>query len=71
MTNQPSLTLQLSLEEVNTILNALGALPYAQVYGLVQKVQTQAEAQLAPQNGQATSLKENQKMPSVGDERKQ
>lgn len=68
MTNQPTLNLQLSLEEVNTILNALGGLPYVQVHALIQKVQAQAETQLAHQNGQAVSLQENEKMPSLGDD---
>ncbi|MCA1745054.1 MAG: hypothetical protein LC643_05000 [Bacteroidales bacterium] len=53
MTHQPTLSLHLSLEEVNTILNALGGLPYMQVYALIQKVQGQAEAQLKQENEQA------------------
>lgn len=53
MTNQPTLTLSLSIEEVNTILNALGGLPYVQVYALVQKIQEQAGAQMGHQEEQA------------------
>ncbi|WP_375582770.1 hypothetical protein [Cyclobacterium xiamenense] len=68
MSNPSTLTLQLTLDEVNTILNALGGLPYAQVYGLVQKVQAQAEAQLAQQNGQTPSLPQNQKKPAVDED---
>ena len=41
--------IQLSLEvaEVNQILEALGELPYSQVYQLVSKMQQQAEASLS------------------------
>ena len=46
--------LTLSLEEVNSILNALGTQPYAQVQPLIAKIQTQGSTQLqAAQNGQA------------------
>ena len=45
--------LTLSLEEVNSVLNALGTKPYAQVQPLIAKIQTQGSAQLqAAQNGQ-------------------
>ena len=48
------INLTLSLEEVNTLLNALGTQPYAQVQPLIAKIQTQGSAQLqAAQNGQA------------------
>ena len=46
--------LTLTLEEVNSILNALGTQPYAQVQPLIAKIQTQGSTQLrAAQNGQA------------------
>ena len=42
-----------TLEEVNSVLNALGTQPYAQVQPLIAKIQTQGSAQLqAAQNGQ-------------------
>ena len=45
--------LTLTLEEVNSVLNALATQPYAQVQPLVAKIQTQGSAQLqAAQNGQ-------------------
>ncbi len=48
------INLTFTLEEVNSILNALGTQPYAQVQPLITKIQTQGSAQLqAPQNGQA------------------
>ena len=47
------INLTLTLEEVNSILNALGTQPYAQVQPVIAKIQTQGSAQLqAVQNGQ-------------------
>ena len=47
------INLTLTLEEVNSILNALGTQPYAQVQPLIAKIQTQGSTQLqAAQNGQ-------------------
>ena len=47
------INLTLTLEEVNSILNALGMQPYAQVQPLIAKIQTQGSTQLqAAQNGQ-------------------
>lgn len=40
----------LSLPEVNQILEALGHMPYAQVYQLIGKIQQQAQNQLSPQS---------------------
>ncbi|MEV4575642.1 hypothetical protein AB0K16_20580 [Nonomuraea jabiensis] len=42
------ITLSLSIPEINLILEALGRLPYAQVYELIGNVQEQARAQLGP-----------------------
>jgi hypothetical protein len=38
--------LELSLEEVNLILESLGQQPYVKVYQLVQKIHQQAQAQI-------------------------
>lgn len=38
--------LELEVQEVNAILQALGAMPYGQVFGLVEKVRAQAQSQL-------------------------
>jgi hypothetical protein len=38
----------LTLGEVNQILDALGSVPYRQVFQLIAKIQTQAETQLQP-----------------------
>jgi hypothetical protein len=39
--------LELTISEINTIMQALGNLPYASVFELVLKIRTQAQAQLA------------------------
>lgn len=38
--------LDLELNEVNIIMQALGNMPYAQVFELVQKIREQAQAQI-------------------------
>lgn len=38
--------IELTLNEVNIILQALGNAPYAQVFGLVDKIRTQAQAKV-------------------------
>jgi hypothetical protein len=40
------LTLKLTIPEVNRILDALGRLPYAEVYELIGELQRQAQGQL-------------------------
>jgi hypothetical protein len=37
--------LELTIDEVNLILTALGQLPYVQVVGMVEKIRQQAEVQ--------------------------
>jgi hypothetical protein len=41
--------LELTVAEINMILQALGNAPYAQVFELVQKIQQQAQAQMSDQ----------------------
>ena len=41
-----NIKIELSIEEINAILGLLGQQPYAQVYGLVEKLQAQAAGQL-------------------------
>lgn len=38
--------LKLTVDEVNTILSALGSMPFAQVYELIGKIQQQAAGQM-------------------------
>ena len=56
------ITLKLTIDETNLILDALGSQPFNKVYGLIGKIQQQAAAQLGD-NGQAVSsepkVKEN------------
>jgi len=42
-----TVNLQLSIEEANLILEALGNLPFSRVYTLVAKIQEQASQQLS------------------------
>jgi hypothetical protein len=39
--------LDLTLPEINTIMQALGQMPYASVFELVTKIREQAQAQIA------------------------
>jgi hypothetical protein len=41
--------LDLNLNEINVIMQALGQLPYASVFDLVTKIREQAQAQIAQQ----------------------
>lgn len=59
------ITLKLSLEEVNAILNALGSQPFAQVHQLVARVQEQGSSQL--KDGQTVQApKEEEKSDTPG-----
>ena len=40
------ISINLTLEEVNIILDSLGRLPYSEVFHLIHKVKAQAEAQV-------------------------
>jgi len=45
---ETTLTLELSVDDINLILEALGERPFKSVYGLVSRLQGQAQAQLQP-----------------------
>ncbi len=47
------INLQLTIEEANLVLEALGNLPFARVYALIGKIQEQAGQQLEPTESQA------------------
>lgn len=54
MQNQNNINLHLSLNEINTILTALGDRPYVDVFELIRKIQQQASSQVnAAQEEQA------------------
>lgn len=60
--------LTLTLEEVNTLLNALGDKPYNQVHLLIARIQSQGSTQLqAIQNEQedASKITETEKLEEV------
>jgi hypothetical protein len=43
---QPTIKLELSIDEVNTILASLGKHPFENIFGLVNKIQQQAIPQV-------------------------
>ena len=45
-TSPTEITLHLSLDEVNLLLEAVGALPFARVFNLVSRIQSQAAEQI-------------------------
>lgn len=47
MTPEQSITLQLTTDEINLILESLGQQPFVKVYSLIGKIQNQAAAQLS------------------------
>lgn len=49
---QKELTLTLSIDEVNIVLEALGEMPFSKVFQLIDNIQRQAAQQLQPANGQ-------------------
>lgn len=52
------ITLTLTLEEANALLDALGSQPFKQVHQLIAKIQSQATSQLQGENGQSGSASE-------------
>lgn len=54
------LNLKLTITEVNTVLEAMGQLPYLRVYELITKIQMQAQEQL--KNDQVKNNKEKSKV---------
>lgn len=51
------INLQLTIDEANLILEALGNLPFVKVYALIGKIQQQAGQQLSPEG---SPVKESQ-----------
>lgn len=50
--------LNLNVNETNTVLRALSALPYSQVHELITKIQQQAREQLNEGNGHTTEARQ-------------
>jgi len=57
-----NIELQLSVEETNLILEALGAMPFSKVYALIAKIQEQANNQL---NGDGQTIEGKESNQSV------
>ena len=55
--DKQELTLTFTIEETNKILDALGNLPFKSVFNLINKIQSQASAQL---NGQEINMDVNE-----------
>lgn len=55
MEDQKELTLQLTIEETNVVLEALGQLPFKTVFGLISKIQSQASQQLNANGSEAAA----------------
>jgi len=51
--DKQNITLQLSAEEVNLLLEGLGSMPFVRVYNLIGKIQQQASGQLSEAAGSA------------------
>ena len=50
--------LNFNVNEINLVLKSLGNLPYYQVIALIDKIQQQANVQIAQSNGNASVLKD-------------
>lgn len=56
------LELKLSVDELNMILESLGHLPYARVFGLISNIQSQVQDQLSPSVEAPAAKKETVKL---------
>ncbi|MEB3319130.1 MAG: hypothetical protein VKO39_13455 [Cyanobacteriota bacterium] len=62
--SEPTIHLDLSVADVNLILEALGEQPFKSVYGLVSRLQIQARDQLGQSVNGATALSGQEAEPS-------
>jgi|PlaIllAssembly_1097288.scaffolds.fasta_scaffold242929_1 hypothetical protein len=53
-----TVSIELKVNEVNSVLSALGQLPFIQVADLINNIKTQAETQLAAEKVKAESVAE-------------
>jgi hypothetical protein len=51
MTPSPEITVTLTVDEINVTLQALGRMPFEQVYRIIHKIHTQAQEQGANYEG--------------------
>jgi len=54
------LSLNLTLAEINAILDALGQRPYGEVFQLVEKIKAQSQAQLQTRPGETGESEDDQ-----------
>jgi hypothetical protein len=54
-----NIQLELAVDDINTILESLGALPFARVYALIGRIQEQARRQIDAQAAQAEQTAPN------------
>ncbi|WP_165788898.1 hypothetical protein [Rubritalea profundi] len=54
------LSLNLTISEINTILDALGQRPYVEVFPLVAKIKAQSKAQLQTRPGETGESEDDQ-----------
>ncbi len=59
------ISINLTIEEVNKILESLGQKPYVEVFQLVNKIQAQAEAQLQAKKMREQELNQQQNTSEV------
>lgn len=53
---EKTIRLELTVDDVNTVLAALGVRPFAQVYALIGRIQQQAAEQLEDDDGGSIEL---------------
>ena len=61
------INLNLTIDEANLILEALGELPFSKVFQLIGKIQEQAGRQLNPENGQVEQDDGEIQSPMIGE----
>ncbi|WP_413167902.1 hypothetical protein ACL6C3_14465 [Capilliphycus salinus ALCB114379] len=59
------ITINLTLEELNKILESLGERPYVEVFQLINKIQAQAEAQLQAKKMREQELNQQLNQPEI------
>lgn len=57
MEKSTQIDLKLSVEEINTVLEALGQMPFVRVFSLIENLQQQASRQLSRANSEPNGLK--------------
>jgi hypothetical protein len=60
-TDMNTIKLELNIDEVNMVLEALGQLPFARVYALIGRIQEQAHAQIQAASAPAQPQQEAEK----------